>query len=32
MWSDHPDMQDVEGRMKQARQSRFKPDGSRNEG
>lgn len=32
MWSDHPDMQDVEGRMKQVRQQRFKPDGSRNEG
>lgn len=32
MWSDHPDMKDVEGHMKQVRQPRHKSDGSRNEG
>lgn len=32
MWSDHPDMQDVAGRMQQVRQPRCKPDGSRHEG
>lgn len=32
MWRDHPDMQEVENRMKQLRQPRFSNDGSRNEG
>ena len=32
MWSDHPDMQDVDGRVRQLRQPRFSNDGSRNEG
>lgn len=31
MWRDHPDVQEVENRMKQLRQPRFSHDGSRNE-
>jgi hypothetical protein len=32
MWSDRPDMQDVEGNVRKLRQPRFSHDGSRNEG